>query len=363
MLKTITKIVGGGILLFILYILVTLIHGTLTDFQPPAAEVIEVEQKAEKAIIQDSILSFAIWNIGYGGLGKESDFFMDANGSLFSGGHMVRPPRPIVEKNVDGVEQFTSFTKADFFLFQEVDYASKRSYGINQFDRLKTAQPGYAAVKATNFKVARVPIPVMEPWNVYGKTWSGLASLSAYQPVESKRIQLPGSFGWPKRIFQLDRCLAYQSFTVKGGKTLVVLNIHNSAYDEGGALKVQQMAFIKDLVESEYKKGHYVVVGGDWNMCPPFFPFDRFMPGKTQGYSQINIDSDFLPSNWKWVYDPTTPTNRKNKGIYKKGETFETLIDFFLVSPNIRVQSVKGIDQGFNYSDHQPVWMEVQLLD
>jgi endonuclease/exonuclease/phosphatase family metal-dependent hydrolase len=142
---------------------------------------------------------------------------------------------------------------------------------------------------------------------------------------------------------------------------LVVMNIHNSAYDKDGSLKRQQMAFLQELVQKEYGQGHYVLVGGDWNQCPPFFPFDKFMPGESQRHSQLNIDSDFVPADWIWAYDPTTPTNRKIETPYQKGETFETLIDFFLVSPNLKVRKVRGIDQGFQFSDHQPVWVEIEL--
>ncbi|MEN0006192.1 MAG: endonuclease/exonuclease/phosphatase family protein, partial [Bacteroidota bacterium] len=172
--------------------------------------------------------------------------------------------------------------------------------------------------------------------------------------------QLPGEYAWPTRIFQLDRCILYQQYAVKDDRKLTLLNVHNSAYD-GGVLKAQQMEYLKNLVLEEYEKGNYVIVGGDWNMCPPNFPFDSFMPGGAQGFGQINIPMDFLPVDWQWVYDPTTATNRKNATPYIKGETFITLIDFYLISPNVFVKNIKGINQEFNYSDHQPVWMEVEL--
>lgn len=363
MIKTTFKILAGILLLFVLYVGIALLHGTITDYQPPKKETLEPAQMAARSMISDSVLSFAIWNLGYGGLGKESDFFFDSGQSMVSGGRMVRATRPLVEKNIAGFSQFAKSTKADFFLFQEVDFQSKRSYFIDQFDVVREQLPEFSAYRSTNYRVARVPLPVLEPWHVYGKIWSGLGSFAAYQPEQTERLQLPGSFSWPTRIFQLDRCIAYQKFAVKGGKTLIVLNVHNSAYDAKGDLKAQQMEYLKELVLREYEKGHYVVVGGDWNMCPPYFQFDQFMPGQTAGYSQFNIPADFLPEGWQWVYDSTIPTNRKNRDPFVAGETFITLIDFFLISPNVKVRSVKGIDQGFEYSDHQPVWMEVELVD
>jgi len=150
-------------------------------------------------------------------------------------------------------------------------------------------------------------------------------------------------------------------YDLSSGKEMVVLNIHNSAYDKGGFIKKQQLEYLRKLILTEYEKGNYVIAGGDWNQCPPDFQFDAFSPGQTDGYTQINIEKDFLPADWTWVYDPSVPTNRKVEEIYEEGETFTTIIDFFLLSPNVEALSVKGIDLDFASSDHQPVRMEFRL--
>ncbi|MCB0558089.1 MAG: endonuclease/exonuclease/phosphatase family protein [Lewinellaceae bacterium] len=347
--------------LFFLYIVAVLGYGTYDDWQPPAISSLEAFQVSEKNPIRDSVLSFVTWNLGYGGLGEESDFFYDHGNMFRSGGRMVYAPRQYVEKNIAGDTLFVQTTQSDFFLFQEVDVYSKRSYYINQFEEIGEELPGYASFFAPNYKVSRVPIPLLEPWKAYGRVLSGLATYSRFQPYESIRLQLPGSFAWPTRIFQLDRCVALHRYRIANGKELAVMNVHNSAYDADGSLKRQQMAFLREVLMEEYDKGHYVIVGGDWNQCPPYFRFDGFMPGFSDGYNQINIDPDFLPADWQWVYDPTTPTNRKVRTPYVAGKSFVTLIDFFLISPNVRVRKVKGLDQQFRFSDHQPVWMEVEL--
>ena len=175
------------------------------------------------------------------------------------------------------------------------------------------------------------------------------------------RHQLPGKYPMPDRIFQLDRCAALHRFKTATGKDLVVINLHNAAYDPGDKIKAIQLPYLRDLAVAEYQKGNYVVLGGDWNQCPPHFRFDQFTPDLSKGYQQGNIPDDFFPENWVYAYDPTVPSNRKCRNPYKKGETFETLIDYFLVSPNVQVKKVRGIDQGFQFSDHQPVRMEVVL--
>ncbi|MEL7020738.1 MAG: endonuclease/exonuclease/phosphatase family protein [Bacteroidota bacterium] len=347
--------------IILLYVGIVLAHGTWSDYQPAAVLSADASPAATTGEITDSTLSLFIWNLGFGGLGAKSNFFYDNGDFFFANGRMVRSSESLVSAYNEGITQVLGQTKADFFLLQEVDYASKRSYYINQFDNISRIKSDYAAAFAPNYKVSRVPIPVFEPWRAYGETNSGLATFSRFTPISSTRYQLPGDHPWPTRIFQLDRCVLWQRYALANGKELVIGNIHNSAYDKGGVLKAQQMAFLKEKITSEYEKGNYVILGGDWNQVPPYFQFDGFMPGKAGKFSQINIAPDFLDADWQWVYDPTVPTNRKTSEVYKSGETFITLIDFYLLSPNLRAMTVKGINQNFAYSDHQPVYLEVAL--
>ncbi|MEL6868049.1 MAG: hypothetical protein AAFP19_26735, partial [Bacteroidota bacterium] len=197
-----------GLLLFLLYVVIVLVHGTQTDFQPQAATVLTIENPQPIAPIADSTLRFFIWNLGYGGLGAKCNFFYSGGGSFLSGGKMVRPPKAIVDENIAGATNILGKQKVDFYLLQEVDKNSKRSYYINQYQQHNQTTGGWPATYASNYKVAAVPIPLLEPWKRYGKTESGLATFSRYMPQSAQRLQLPGDYGWPTRIFQLDRCLA-----------------------------------------------------------------------------------------------------------------------------------------------------------
>lgn len=361
MLRKLIKTLAILLVVFLLYVGSVLLHGTMTDWQPEDELPVVTSQTASESVVGDSIISLAIWNIGYTGLGEESDFFYDNGGFFLSGGHMIRPEEELVKKNRDGALLFARSTDADFFLFQEVDLNSRRSYYANQLDSLRAQLPDYTASYAANYRVSRVPIPILEPWRAYGKVEGGLVSMSRWQPQEEVRLQLPGKFDWPTRIFQLDRCLLLSRFATAAGPELVVINAHLSAYDQGGVLKKQQMAYLQELIMAEYEKGNYVIVGADWNQCPPFFQFDTFMPGKTDGYSQSNIPDDFVPEGWQWVYDPVVPSNRKLRSPFDPEKSFQTVIDFFLISPNLQARRVKTLDQKFRFSDHQPVWMEVEL--
>ena len=346
--------------LFLLYVLGAILHATVTDYQPEDAIALKPTFSAQAQAIDDSTLSFMIWNIGYGGLGGKSDFFYEDEGSLTSGSSPVRPDKATSDAYFDGIQKTIKNNPSDFYLFQEVDIDSKRGHHRNQMDGIHAVIPTYFASFAMNYNVKRVPLPVLEPYNVYGKVEGGLGTFSKYQPDIATRLQLPGSYSWPTRVFQLDRCVAYHEYPLASGKKLVVMNIHNSAFDKGGELKKQQMAFIKDLALEAYQKGNYIVIGGDWNQNPPGFRPSLYQPGYTTK-TAIPIEMDAFPETWVWVYAPDFPTNRSVKDPYVLGKTPVTTIDFFLLSPNIQAKSIKTIDLDFEYSDHQPVHLELLL--
>lgn len=334
------------ILMIGLYLGGCILFAYLTYYNPTEKIVLRENKQAKP--ISDSTFSLITWNIGYCGLGAETDFFYD-------GGKMMNPSEDFVHKYLNGVKQTLQENAADFYVIQEVDQDSKRSYHINEIDSLANALKMESDF-ATNYNVKYVPLPYTEPM---GKVLAGLQTFSKYAAESSTRFQLPGAFEYPKQLFFLRRCLLLNRYKLSNGKDLVIINLHNSAYDKTGELNKLEKEYLKKLAEGEYEKGNYVVIGGDWNQCPPEFPYDKLAKGKEGDYAQTNVEKDYI-KGWQWVYDSTFATNRKNDHPFNE-KTFVTLIDFFLISPNVKVQSVKGIDVGFKYSDHQPVKLEFAL--
>lgn len=361
-MKLTLKLIGIVALIILAYVAIALIRGSLVDWQPEGiSPVTSYPLHPKPDTIRDSVLRFATWNVGYGGLGSDADFFMDAGGFLVSHGKMVRSPEDHVERYMRGIKQQLGSLNSDFILLQEVDSMSARSYHRLQLDELRAAKEGYNVSFAPNYINERVPIPVLEPWNVYGDVYSGLASFSAFQPLPgSERHQLPGEFPWPDKIFQLDRCILVERFPLDDGRTLSVVNVHLSAYDNGD-LKKAQLGYLENFLKEEHAKGNLVVVGGDWNLTPPNFPYDRFISDPEKRFTQLPAPDAFPEEGWTWIYDARTPTNRKIPDPYVRDSSFVTIIDYFLISPGLRAVSTRGIRQDFQFSDHQPVWMEVEI--
>lgn len=354
-MKQLLLVLGILVLAAVLYVGGMLLFAIVTEFNPPPVEdVALVKAKASNtpATLSDSTFTFFIWNLGYGGLGKEVDFFYD-------GGKMVTSPRAHVEKNNKGmVETLEKNKDADFIMLQEVDRKGKRSWNIDQAQQFADALPDHDYAFAVNYDVQYAFFPFTDPM---GRIYGGLQTLSKYTPAEIKRIALPNITDWPRKLLYLKRCLLFERYKLANGKDLVIINTHFEAYDAGGLVKKEQRAVTKKILEEEYAKGNYVVLGGDWNIAPPGFNVHTWEHKKlTDELYLMNNDSVFVPG-WNYVVDRTTATNRKNETSYTEGETYKTIIDYFYVSPNIEVEEIHGIDLGFNYSDHNPVRMKIKL--
>jgi len=348
----ILKILLLLIIIAALYLGSVIFYGTITDYKPSLTEKITTGGSFIKTDTSKNIFTFLTWNIGYCGLGKEMDFFYD-------GGKMVRPSKELVTRYIKGVSSFLAPNDTiNFILLQEIDINSKRSYHICQTDTFSHVLKTHGYSYADNYVVNFVPVPYTEPM---GKVHAGLILFSQYQPVEPERFAFTANYSWPKKLFMLDRCFIFTRYPMKNNKSLVVINTHNEAFDDGSMRKAQ-MQVLKNKILEEYGKGNYVVVGGDWNQNP--VGFDKSKIISDPGTDVIPpIENDILPTGWKWVFDPYTSTNRSNVKQFKRGENKTTIIDFFVVSPNITVKFVKTIDLGFENSDHQPVIMTIKLSD
>jgi len=346
-LKFILKFVAVLILLFALFV----VYASVSDYKPDATELV-FESENPDTIDVDIELNLMIWNIGYCGLSDDMDFFYD-------GGEQVRTSKKNVYENFDFIKStLKNNDTLDFILLQEVDLHSKRSYYLNELDSFIQVLPDFKSFLGKNYDVSFVPTP---PTNPLGRVKSGLVSFTKYNPKSVIRYSFPGNYSWPVKLFMLDRCFLVKRFPTSNQKELVVINTHNSAYDDG-SLKKQQMEYLKTFLLEEFNKGNYIIVGGDWNQNPPDIDYTNIKENSPTKRFVLNpIDADFLPVNWKWIYDPTTPTNRYLNAPYEKGKTITPIIDFYLMSPNIFSISVKTQNFNFKNSDHQPLINKIKL--
>ena len=93
--------------------------------------------------------------------------------------------------------------------------------------------PDYVSSFGKNYDTKWVPVPITNPM---GYAEAGLSTFSKYTVQEAKRFQ-PGMEPWPKRLFDLDRAIVEYKIPVNNGKHVRLVNLHLSAYDEGGKIR------------------------------------------------------------------------------------------------------------------------------
>lgn len=352
MLMKIVNVIGFSVGILLLAIALYFAFMTVTDYRPKDVVTLDIENNLDKQLGKETKISALIYNIGYCGLDAEQDFFMD-------GGKGSRAEsKEIALENLQGITDFIKSQSADFILLQEVDIKATRSFHINEFEQLKQSLDEYSSTYCINYKVPWVPVPLSKP---HGMVKSGLVTLGKYKINKTNRYKYPGKEKWPRQLALLDRCFIESRINVEDGKELILINSHLSAYDKGGVIRKQQLDFLKSFIREEYEKGNYIVVGGDWN---------HFLPGTDPTIFESKMDwpdwlkkipQEFTPEGFKWAADKNVPTNRTVGSPYVKGENYVSVIDGFLVSPNVEISNVKGHQLEFQYSDHNPVTLEFIL--
>ena len=353
LIRKILKIMGWVLLTFVVIISGFLLFMMLTEYNPDQPFKTEIMGRATETAKAKRDFTLLSWNIGYGGMGAEMDFFYD-------GGKQVIPEKSYFERCFNGITTFIrERDTVDLFLLQELDVRSKRACFANEPDSVSRVLPGYCHAFAMNYNCRFVPVPLFRPM---GYVKGGLATWSRMAPETAIGIPFKTNFPWPERLFSLKRCFLLMRFGLGNGRELVVVNTHNSAFDESGDLRRKEVALLSQYMTQEYARGNFVIAGGDWNSNPQGFDPTLVTSGDKVVKLQVPVDTALFPG-WHFIYDPVRPGNRFADMPYIKGETRTTLIDFFIASPNLEIREVKTLDCGFAFTDHEPVVVRIHIPD
>ena len=328
---------------------------SLTEYKPEDVTVVKVAESSGLESKQPAIgdeISVVSWNIGYAGLGKGSDFFMDGGTNVSSA------DKDTVSSYLDGIYNtlYSGEDSASIFMLQEVDKNSKRTYGTDETARLGIYNSTYALNYSCNF----VPFPLPP----IGRVNSGLLTTTVFDIDSAERLSLPCPFSWPVSTANLKRCLLVSYLPISGSdKQLVIVNLHLEAYDDGEG-KIAQTKQLREFIQGEYEKGNYVIAGGDFNQI---FPngLEKYPNTHKENWEPGIISDDIMPEGWTLAYDLETPSCRLLNQPYDPSDADNTqhyVIDGFILSPNVQLLAVNTLDEGFVNSDHNPVRLQVKLI-
>lgn len=288
--------------------------------------------------------SMMTFNIGYGSYPSDYSFFMD-------GGSEVRARSQQAVKEALAIDKdLIAAVNPDLILFQEVDVDSDRSQHINQVEYFTQELDKYSWSFAQNYDSSYLFYPVTDP---IGQATSGLLTLSKTNFQEATRYQLPIDTDINK-FFDLDRAYSVNRFRTNSGADLVVINVHLSAYTKNANIQKEQLEKISQTMESEYAKGNYVIVGGDFNHA-----LDDKARNDLTWMKTFPVDQ--LPAGFSVLASSNAPTVRNIDQAYNPDTTLTGTIDGFIVSDNVQAQSSQTISNDFASSDHNPVVMQFIL--
>ena len=345
-------LLAGALILFVAYA----VYVFVDYYRLEDGQVLEIRGEAalEQAETGRSYRAVS-YNIGFGAYGPDFTFFMD--GGTESRG---RSPQEVTD-HVSGALTAAEEAEGELYFFQEVDVDGTRSYHIDQYAMLlDQLGEGRAAVFAQNYDSPYLLWPLTSP---HGANRAGIATLSAFGVKDALRRSLPIEGGVMKLV-DLDRCYAKERIAVENGRELVAYNLHLSAYTSDGSIAEEQLEQLFSDMLAEYEAGNYVVGGGDFNKdllgnSPEIFG----VSGKDYTWAQA-IPAEVIPEGLAVMApldeDDPVPSCRNADRPYGPDD-FVVTVDGFIVSDNVAVEECAVVDTGFQWSDHNPVYLDFVL--
>jgi len=325
--------------IFILYLAAIFIINRYSKSDTTYA--VEVLQGEVESIEPSSELTILTWNIGYAGMGKDSDFFLD-------NGKQLRPPsKQSVISNLDGIKNHLIETKAEILLLQEVPYASWNTYSINVFNELTTQFTNYHWTYVDDLHL-KFTIP---PFSIR----MGNATASRFPISSSYSIPIANEPNAFLHIFKKKYNMHVTHLDLNG-HLWSIINIHLSAFDdEKISIREEQLAQILSYAKKEKEAGYHVIIGGDWNLEISESDFGEYSTKQKDLFWIRSLPAWAHIKGFSWVFDPTEPTVRTAEKPYKEGENYTLIIDGFVISDTLEVLEVKTDDLNFKSTDHHPV--------
>lgn len=357
-LKIALSVIGILLALVIAFIGCFLIFASATALKVQDSEVLDISGSANEQINAESSISLLTWNMGYGALDEREDCYWDG------GTGVDGESEEVVQENINALKAQIKELNPDIFFLQEMDVNSKRSYNINELESFQEVftQSEYNSSFALNYKSGFVPLPLYNPM---GKVEAGIATFSKFSVNDASRVQLPCPFSWPMSTVNLKRCLLINRLPIENSdKELVLINLHLEAYDDGEG-KAKQLAMLMDIMQEEYDKGNYVIAGGDFNQTFSNADYQKY-PQLTDWVCPVIEAESYTDFTFKM--DATYPSCRSLDKTYADAQKEATefqywLLDGFIVSNNITINSFETLDYGFKNTDHNPVVMTISFGD
>jgi len=274
---------------------------------------------------RDSIFSIVTYNIGYL--------------SGMTNNKAIAKPKELFDQNLEKVKNEFELLQADIIALQEIDYASARSFEVNQQNEIADLGYNYVA-QNINWDEKYVPFPYWPPSMHFGKVLSGQSILSKYPLKDLQRIVLDRVKNNPfyRDALYLERLAQVATVTLEN-KNVVIINVHLEAFDK--ITREGQLDAIIDLFK-KYNKKYPTILLGDFNSD---VNYDN--PAIIKLLNLKNVGNAAFEKSYDFTYSSAKPFKR---------------IDYIFYSKNsIEIIDSKVLKQFGEASDHLPIEMKFKL--
>jgi endonuclease/exonuclease/phosphatase family metal-dependent hydrolase len=242
----------------------------------------------------------------------------------------------------------------DILCLQEVDFASHRSWDINQaqYIAVKAAYP-YVA-EAVSWDANYIPFPYWPFERHFGRMKSGGAILSKY-PIIAHEVQLlqkPLSNPWWYNIFYLHRYLQEVEIEL-GDKKIKVVNLHLEAFDKD--TRKRQV----DVLVNRVKEHKIDLVAGDFNTVPPSAVKKRRFPGKTDDYENDLTYEGMLKSELLEVIPDSIYALDESRYFTFPASRPNRRLDYIFYDKDLKMIKAEVLPSAL--SDHLPLKASIQI--
>lgn len=351
------------LIIFILIVLVLAAAGyfiyILEDYhRVPDNEYLETKITGSYSYFDDNKIvntgdyyNILTYNIGYGANTADYSFFMDG------GKYSRAKSEDELIANLCAITDVIYNSGSDFVLLQEVDVDGTRSFNLNEVDVLNELIKGFYYNEAVCYDSSYLFYPILSP---IGKNKTEMVTYSTYRISDGIRRSLPIADDFSKYT-DYDRCYTVSRIPTANEKVLILYNVHLSAYTDE-EVRNSQLKMLLDDMKQNYDLGNYVVCGGDFNMNLR----DESDEGVDLSWAK-RFPREMLPEGFSIALDFGTEFSsshnscRNTNEAYDEETTFTVTTDGFIVSDNILVNYYNNMDCQYEYSDHDPVLMQIFL--
>lgn len=307
-------------------------------------EVKVVEPKVDFETLEESpsVIKILTWNLG----------FLYGKGSEGPGYH----PRTkeFFQERLQGLVNQVREWGPDIICFQEIDFDSSRSGGIDQAEYV-AIHAGYPYVaEAVSWEANYIPFPYWPLSKNFGRMKSGGAILSRF-PITAHQVEIlakPQSNPWWYNLFYLHRYFQKVQIDI-GGKNYSVVNLHLEAFDKDDrAEQVRALANMLRVEKIDFS-------AGDYNMVPDSSAKKRKYPEseddyendlsfgimKKSGHEEVIPEAIYSKDEPRFFTFPAWAPNRR--------------LDYIFFKPGLKMMRAEVLPSAL--SDHLPLRASFQL--